>query len=247
MEKLADEGNGNYFYIDGIHEAHKVLVKELGSTLFAIAKDVKIQVEFNPATVQSYRLIGYENREMAKEDFNNDRKDAGELGAGHAVTALYEIVPTGHASYPNRNVDPLRYQRKESVSYNRFFNSDVMTVKLRYKDPKGSESKLIQRSVRRNEFNKSRVSDNFRFASAVAEFGLLLRQSPYRGQASFDRILRDASLFSSDPNGYRQEFISLVQRARELAPNIPYEIIDNEYGQPYPVDYDPTPHTKGQK
>jgi Ca-activated chloride channel family protein len=245
MEKLADEGNGNYFYIDNINEAHKVLVRELGSTLYTIAKDVKIQVEFNPATVQSYRLIGYENRALAKEDFNNDKKDAGELGAGHSVTALYEIIPNNGVQYANQNVDPLIYQKTQSFGLSRYFNSDVMTVKLRYKEPKGSSSKLIQKSVRQNEMNRSQISDNFRLASSIAEFGLLLRQSSYRGQASFDHILREAGLISQDPNGYRQEFIGLVQQAKYLSPNIPYIIDDDP--QPYPMDYGSPSHKKGQK
>lgn len=242
MEKLADHGNGNYFYIDSQQEARKVLVNELGSTLFAIAKDVKIQVEFNPATVREYRLIGYENRMLAKEDFNNDAKDAGELGAGHTVTALYEIVPT-QGIIANSSVDPLRYQKDPQII--RGGSSDVMTVKLRYKDPKGTASKLITKTVSQRDVHAHIQSDNLRFASAVAEFGLILRNSPYRGQASFDQVLNRARSSQQDTFGYRAEFVGLVEQARSLSPYItpmpmPEPLI-------YQSDHQERSNGKGQK
>ncbi len=218
MEKLADKGNGNYFYIDTRNEARKVLVHELGSTLFTIAKDVKIQVEFNPATVQSYRLVGYENRMLAKEDFNDDTKDAGELGAGHTVTALYEIIPADGYETMNGRVDPLVYQKNQQAI--RKGSSDVMTVKLRYKDPKSTTSKLIKKTVGKHDIQTYAKSDNFRFASSVAEFGLLLRNSPYRGQASFDHVLSQARAAKPDDFGYRSEFYDLVEKARALSPYV---------------------------
>lgn len=243
MEKLADKGNGNYFYIDTQNEARKVLVHELGSTLFSIAKDVKIQVEFNPATVKEYRLIGYENRMLAKEDFNDDTKDAGELGAGHTVTALYEIIPTDSYQSANGIVDPLVYQKNEQIARNN--SSDVMTVKLRYKDPKSTTSKLIKKTVGKRDVQAYAKSDNFRFASAVAEFGLLLRNSPYRGQASFDHVLNQARTAKTDQFGYRNEFTGLVEKARSLSPYITPLPIDG------PVIYRPQDdrpfHGKAQK
>ena len=248
MEKLADQGNGNYFYIDNINEARKVMVNELGSTLFTIAKDVKLQVEFNPATVAGYRLIGYENRTLAKEDFNDDTKDAGELGAGHTVTALYEIIPANGYLESSGRVDPLVYQKSPQIApRNIFASSDMMTVKLRYKDPKGMTSKLIKKTVGRNDLRMNPKSENIRFASAVAEFGLLLRNSPYRGIASFDHVINEVRAAKSDKFGYRIEFLDLVERAKLL----------NPYLQPLPVDDTPvimyrydngySPHQKNQK
>ncbi len=213
MEKLADKGNGNYAYIDTVQEAKKVMVNELGSMLFTIAKDVKIQVEFNPSEVKSYRLIGYENRVMAKEDFNDDTKDAGELGAGHTVTALYEIVPAKSFDFlAQPKVDPLKYQTSQVKK-----SSDLMTVKLRYKEPDSDHSQLITNEVNRRWMQWGSVSDNFQFASAVAEFGLLLRKSPHKGNASYANILNRASAaVGNDPHGYRQEFMGLVQTAQRL-------------------------------
>lgn len=213
MEKIADKGNGNYFYIDTLNEGRKVLVQELGSTLFTIAKDVKLQVEFNPQQVKAYRLIGYENRTMAAQDFNDDTKDAGELGAGHTVTALYEIVPNYPFNGSNTSgVDPLKYQ----TNNNWFVNGEMLTVKLRYKDPNGSTSKLIKHTVNKNQLT-NQPHANFRFASAVAEFGLLLRQSQFNGYANYDHVLtRARSALHSDPYGYKSEFISLVKKAKQL-------------------------------
>jgi Ca-activated chloride channel homolog len=246
MEKIADKGNGNYFYIDTQNEARKVLVHELGSTLFAIAKDVKIQVEFNPATVQAYRLIGYENRMLAKEDFNNDAIDAGELGAGHTVTALYEIIPAGSHPYADNRVDALKYQKTPKAPPVVWgSSSDLMTVKLRYKDPKGTTSKLIKKTVNKSEIRAYTESDNFKFASAAAEFGLLLRNSPYRASASFDHVLNQARSAKTDEFGYRAEFMDLVERARSLSPYIAPLPIGIE--EPYYPAYDAPSQGKSQK
>ncbi len=215
MEQLADKGNGNYAYIDGISEARKVLVSQMGGTLFTIAQDVKIQVEFNPARVRAYKLVGYENRMLAKEDFNDDRKDAGELGSGHTVTALYEIVPAGAKGQVN-SVDPLKYQQTQ-VSPKAGHSNEIMTIKLRYKQPEGSVSRLIVREVLDGDYAFEKASDDFRFASAVAEFGLLLRDSKHKGKASYDQVLkiaRDAR--GKDPEGYRGEFLRLVDAAKGL-------------------------------
>lgn len=217
MEKLADKGNGNYAYIDSVHEAKKVLVSEAGSTLVTIAKDVKIQIEFNPAEVRSYRLIGYENRMLASEDFNDDKKDAGEIGAGHTVTALYEIVPVKSKQDPSGNVDPLKYQ-KEPVLTDEAGTGELVTVKLRYKAPNGSRSTLITHTVPGNVFNDELLSDNYRFSAAVASFGMILRNSPHKGKADWDLTLRLAkSGMGPDREGHRAEFISLVHKAKGLS------------------------------
>lgn len=213
MEKIADKGNGNYYYIDSINEAQKVLMHELGSTLFTIAKDVKVQIEFNPAHVKAYRLIGYENRMLAKEDFNDDTKDAGELGAGHTVTALYELIPADSGEEV-QTTDELRYQKREAIPSN-----EVMTVKLRYKKPEENTSRLITRILNRQDISQSSVSDNWLFASSVAEFGLLLRDSQYKGNASYQTVLERAQpAKGQDPWGYRAEFIHLVEKAGMLNP-----------------------------
>lgn len=214
MEQLADKGNGNYAYIDNITEARKVLVSQMAGTLFTIAKDVKIQVEFNPALVKAYKLIGYENRMLNKEDFNDDKKDAGELGVGHTVTALYELVPAGSKERISE-VDPLKYQNVKPNPEARH-SDELMTVKLRYKDPDGQESRLISRPVR--ETRDGATPEDLKFASAVAEFGLLLRDSEHRGQASYRQVLELArSSRGSDREGYRAEFIRLVEAASLLA------------------------------
>jgi len=216
MQKLADKGNGNHAYIDGINEAKKVLVNEFGGTLFTIAKDVKLQVEFNPAKVQGYRLVGYENRMLKKEDFNNDQKDAGELGSGHTVTALYEIIPVGIKSPFLKDVDKLKYQPKEPVTASTF-NNEIMTIKFRYKTPAGSVSKLIEHSMYDTPFAFSSTSDNFRFAAAVAEFGMLLRNSEFKSASTYANVLALAQkAMGTDKEGYRNEFIRLVEGARSL-------------------------------
>ncbi len=217
MQLLADKGNGNHSYIDNINEAKKVLVNEFGSTLFTIAKDVKVQVEFNPARVQAYRLVGYENRMLAAEDFNDDMKDAGELGSGHTVTALYEIIPAGVNDAFTKSVDPLKYQSNERKTTNSN-TTDLMTIKLRYKNPDGDISKLISQPVLDNNIPLSQTSDNFRFSASVAEFGLLLRKSEYRQQSSFEQVISLAnSAKGNDTHGYRTEFIQLVETATAIA------------------------------
>jgi len=212
METIADKGNGNYAYIDNIQEARKVFITEFGGTLFTIAKDVKFQLEFNPEHVKSYRLVGYENRLLNDEDFNDDTKDAGEMGAGHTVTALYEIVPVG-ADYESPSVDPLKYQTSKTISGKT--SNELLTIKLRYKEPKGKKSKLMVLPVR-NKL-QSKTSDNFRFSAAVASFGMLLRNSEFMGETTVDSVLqlaRDSK--GNDEEGYRSEFIQLVKTVNDL-------------------------------
>ncbi len=220
LESLADKGNGNYAYIDTLNEAQKVLVEQMGGTLVTIAKDVKIQIEFNPAEVAAYRLIGYENRLMAAEDFNDDRKDAGEIGAGHTVTALYELVPPGLEGEV-LSVDPLKYQTPLAPSEGAA-NGELMTVKLRYKEPEGEVSKLIAVPVRDSGLTLEQSSDDFAFAAAVAAFGMLLRGSTHAGAADYGLVESLAlGAMGDDAYGYRAEFVSLVQRARELGTGTP--------------------------
>lgn len=217
MQQIADKGNGNHSYIDNINEAKKVLVNEFGSTLFTIAKDVKIQIEFNPEKVEAYRLIGYENRMLAAEDFNDDTKDAGELGSGHTVTALYEIVPAGVKTNLIKTVDKLKYS-SEKTSAAGSLGNELLTIKLRYKDPAGNESKLITQAVDNNYTPLFQASDNFRFSAAVAEFGLLLRNSEFKQNASFKQVITLAEgAKNNDTNSYRNEFIQLVKSAASLA------------------------------
>lgn len=216
MQQLADKGNGNHSYIDNIQEARKVLISEFGSTLFTIARDVKLQVEFNPALVQSYRLIGYENRLLAAEDFNDDKKDAGELGSGHTVTALYELIPVGVQDSFTRSVDPLKYQQTERKQV--IASGEVMTLKIRYKEPEGLESKRVVHTLSNGSQSLVDASDNFRFAAAVAEFGMLLRNSAFKQGAGFDQVISLAkSGKGPDRNGYRSEFIKLVETASGMA------------------------------
>ncbi|MEA5553055.1 von Willebrand factor type A domain-containing protein [Anabaena cylindrica UHCC 0172] len=218
MEQLADKGNGNYAYIDTLLEAKKVLVNDIRGTLFTIAKDVKIQVEFNPAKVQAYRLIGYENRLLQNQDFNDDKKDAGEIGAGHSVTALYEVIPTGVKSDVKLpEVDPLRYQRSGATATDTADN-EMMLVKLRYKLPQDSTSQLITQTIPDSKFNANQTpSTNLRFAAAIATFGMILRDSEYKGNANYDLVMRLATQAQGeDQEGYRGEFIRLVEQSREL-------------------------------
>lgn len=216
LEQLADKGNGNYAYIDDLAEAKKMFGAELTSTIYTVAKDVKLQVEFNPSVVQAYRLIGYENRKLAKEDFANDKKDAGDMGAGHSVTALYEIVPVGvKADVEIERIDgKLRYQRVAEVPRNGR-RDELMYVNVRYKLPDDTTSKLLQQPVR----NQVSASDgNFSFALAVASYGMLLRESPLRGATTYESVLalaRDG--LSRDADGYRAGFVDLVERTRGLA------------------------------
>lgn len=217
MQKLANKGNGNHAYIDGFNEARKVLVNEFGGTLFTIAKDVKLQIEFNPRVVQAYRLIGYENRMLNKEDFNNDKKDAGELGSGHTVTALYEIVPVGVRSNFVESVDPLKYQSPAQANIP---SSDLMTIKFRYKKPDGDKSLLIEHVVNNTNKSIAQTSDNFRFAASVAQFGMLLRNSEFRQDASFSNAWKLANgARAYDPEGYRAEFLKLLKNAQSLVKN----------------------------
>lgn len=214
MEQLADKGNGNYAYVDTINEARKVFVHELGATLLTIAKDVKVQVEFNPARVQAYRLIGYENRILASEDFNDDSRDAGELGAGHSVTALYEIVPAGQPlDVSVGSVDSLKYQPVATETrYNA--SSEYLTIKLRYKPPTEETSRLLVHTL---EPGRVGSGENLGFSSAVAAFGMVLRGSEFRGTADPAMVLSLARRWKGDDEqGYRAEFIRLVERYREL-------------------------------
>jgi len=229
MQKLADKGNGNHAYIDGLSEARKVLVNEFGGTLFTIAKDVKLQIEFNPAKVQGYRLIGYENRMLSKEDFNNDKKDAGDLGSGHTVTALYEVIPVGVKSHFLEKVDSLKYQSNIAPLSKSSHSDEIMTVKFRYKAPDEDVSKLIEHPVIDNQVSIAKTSDNFRFAASVAEFGMLLRNSEFKSNASFDDVVRMArKAKSNDEEGYRSEFIRLVENAQSLTKGTKPEQVDDE-------------------
>ena len=213
MEQMADKGNGHYAYIDTFREAQKVFVQEFGGTLFTIAKDVKIQVEFNPARVQAYRLLGYENRLLAKEDFADDRKDAGELGAGHTVTALYEIVPVG--ARPVALVEDSLVYQHVSLRPGASRSPDLLTVRLRYKEPAGSTSKLLTSRI--EDRSSGPASEDMRFASSVAAFAMLLRDSENKGSMTFDQVIELArGARGADPEGYRGEFIGMVQAARTL-------------------------------
>lgn len=207
MEQLADKGNGNYSYIDSLKEAKKVFVDGMAGTLLPIAKDVKLQIEFNPAKVKSYRLIGYENRLLNKEDFNNDKKDAGDMGAGSSVTAFYEIIPA-----ENTSVDKLKYQ-ENVVKSEDFMTNEIINVKFRYKDPKGTESKLITKALEENNLEIENTSDNFRFAASVAGFGMILRDSEYKGDITLSKVTDMANKSKGfDAEGYRRDFIKLLDK-----------------------------------
>lgn len=213
MEMLADKGNGNYSYLDSIQEARRVLIAEAGSTLVTVAKDVKVQIEFNPRFVGAYRLIGYENRKLQKEDFNNDRKDAGEMGAGHTVTALYELVPSGEP-IPGGDVDPLKYQREPERPAVVSQSNELMTIKVRYKAPDGDTSRLLELPV---PDAAPRMTANLGFAAAVAELGMLLRRSEFKGRASWSQaVALGREHRGRDEDGYRAEFIRLVELASAL-------------------------------
>lgn len=212
MEIIANKGNGNYAYIDNIQEARKFLVSEFAGTLFTIAKDVKFQIEFNPSRVKAYRLIGYENRLLNKEDFNDDKKDAGEMGVGHTVTALYEIIPAG-SEEKIAGVDPLKYQAN-SAQVKPDPNAELMTIKLRYKHPDSDTSILIDQPEKGRLIPLNQTSDNFRFSAAVAQFGMLLRNSEFKGDSSVDQVISLArNARGEDDEGFRSEFIQLVRTA----------------------------------
>ena len=208
MKKLANAGNGNYAYLDSPLEAKKVMVNEFGGTLLTVAKDVKVQIEFNPSEVEGYRLLGYENRLLKAHEFNDDRKDAGEIGSGHSMTAFYEIVPAGTGEKLGA-VDPLKYQKTETAG-----KGELFTVKTRYKFPDADESVLREQAHTAAELTRSEPSEDFRFASAVAEFALLVKASEYRGEASFTKLIERArNAKGADREGYRAEFIRLAERA----------------------------------
>jgi Ca-activated chloride channel family protein len=235
MEKLADNGNGVYAYIDGLREARKVLVEQMSGSLVTIAKDVKIQIEFNPAQIASYRLLGYENRALAAKDFNDDKKDAGEIGAGHMVTALYELVPVGAATAaPAANppsVEPLKYQQTDkAAAEDKVPDSDpapaltdaaasgeLLTLKLRYKEPDGDTSKLIEQPLKDRGGSFNSASKDMQFAAAVASFGMILRNSQHKGTGNLAAVAEIASgSLGEDVGGYRAEFVDLVRRAQAL-------------------------------
>lgn len=215
MEKLADRGNGNYGYIDNLNEARKVLVEQAGGTLVTIAKDVKLQLEFNPSKVATYRLVGYENRMLRNEDFNDDAKDAGEIGAGHTVTAFYELVPAGGES-PVAAADPLKYQKTVEPA-EAAASDEVLTLKLRYKEPDGAESKLIESVVKDSGRSFAQAGGDFQFAASVAAFGLVLRDSQFKSDLTLAAVLELAAASrGADEEGYRAEFIELVKQAQAL-------------------------------
>jgi Ca-activated chloride channel family protein len=215
MQILADKGNGNHAYIDGMSEAKKVLVNEFGGTLFTIAKDVKLQVEFNPANVRAYRLIGYENRLLNKKDFNNDKKDAGDMGSGHTVTALYEIIPAGVHNKFTDSVDALKYQPKQKTTAGA--SNEMLTVKVRYKSPRGNKSMLTDMVVRKHDSRRD-LSANWKFSAAVACWGMLLNNSGFIQQADHAKVLELAQhATGADPEGYRAEFIRLVKKSQALS------------------------------
>jgi len=216
MEKLADHGNGNYSYIDNIMEAKKVLVEEMGGTLVTLAKDVKLQLEFNPEYVKAYRLIGYENRMLNDEDFNNDEKDAGDLGAGQTVTAIYEIIPAG-SDETIPSVDSLKYQQIKPKKVTGIANNELLTIKLRYKTPTGLKSSLMELPIAATVIPFEQASDNSKFAMAVAAYGMILRGSEHKGEATFDMVLKLANAsMASKTDEYRAEFVELVTKSSLL-------------------------------
>ncbi len=221
LEQLSGKGNGNYAYIDTINEAKKVLVEQMSGTLITIAKDVKIQVEFNPAAVAGYRLIGYENRKLRKEDFNNDKVDAGDIGAGHTVTALYEVIPVGLSVDGVGGVDELKYQKPAAttVTENGRNAEELLTVKLRYKLPEKETSNLVTCPYKRDDVKATvhDVGNDFAWAASVSGFGMVLRQSPHKGSLTLEEVLSLARLSEGDDShGYRKEFIALVRSAMGL-------------------------------
>jgi len=216
METLADKGNGNYAYIDNITEARKAFVTEFAGTLYTVAKDVKLQIEFNPAKVQAYRLLGYEDRMLNKEDFNNDRKDAGDMGSGHTVTALYELVPAGIRDDYAASVDPLKYQKNEAPATENG-SEEMMTIKFRYKQNDSATSKMSLITVNDKAETFDAATADFRFAAAVAEFGMLLRDSQFKQQSTFQQAIKIAKAAKGgDQDGYRSEFVRLAESAALL-------------------------------
>ncbi len=230
MMKLAGKGNGNYAYIDTLREARKTLVEQAGGTLNAIAKDVKIQVEFNPQHVQAYRLIGYEKRMLNKEDFNDDAKDAGEVGEGHTITALYEVVPNGVA-FPPTKVDALKYQNPSSLkgtakdaakkevtaTLPKEIADEMLTVKIRYKKPDGQTSEKFDVPVKNLDKTFENASADFQFATAVASFGMILKESAFRGNLTLEKVqeIAEKSL-STKKDDYRVEFVEILKKAKSI-------------------------------
>jgi len=211
MQKLADSGNGNHAYIDNLDEARRVLVSEFGGTMYTIAKDVKLQLEFNPAVVQGYRLIGYENRVLNNADFDDDKKDAGELGAGHSVTALYEIIPVGVESKFLAADKDLKYQDRD-IKASAKRSEELLTVKFRYKAPDADASQLMEDVVVDKAVSLGKSSDNFRWSAAVATFGMLLRNSEFKGEATYEQARKlAAGARGKDTEGYRAEMIRLME------------------------------------
>ena len=234
MEIIADKGNGNYSYIDNLQEARKVLVREFGGTLFTIAKDVKFQIEFNPARVASYRLIGYENRLLNDEDFNDDTKDAGDMGSGHNVTALYELIPAG-SDEDMPSVDPLEVSevRVQKNILRTDSQHEYLTIKLRYKKPDGNTSMLLEKPVRGYVNEIEEASDNLRFAAAVSEFGMILRNSEFKGNATLEGASKLArSARGEDEDGYRAELIRLIKTVKDMRQ---YQILIRFTGEFYKI------------
>jgi Ca-activated chloride channel family protein len=217
LEKLAQHGSGIYAYVDSVREAHKVLVRQIAGSLVTVAKDVKIQVEFNPKEVSAYRLIGYENRRMDDKDFHDDRKDAGELGAGHTVTVLYEIVPAGRQALDD--LPPLKYQRvSEAALTDAAHAGQLLNVQVKYKEPREDQSRQLDFPLAHGSKRFGEASSDFQFAAAVASFGMILRQSPFSGNATLASVEEiAAAALGDDPGGHRAEFVTLVRGARQLA------------------------------
>jgi len=215
LEIISDKGNGNYSYIDNIQEARKIFIKEFGGTLFTIAKDVKLQIEFNPEKVNAYRLIGYENRLLNAEDFKNDKKDAGEMGSGHQVTALYEIIPVGvEESIPD--IDPLKYQKKEQVS-NHTYSNEVATLKFRYKKPDESSSIADSISIYESKNKQDFTSSNFKLTAGIAQFGMILRNSEFKGNSTVENTVELIKTGrGNDEEGYVGEMIRMIESAEAL-------------------------------
>jgi Ca-activated chloride channel family protein len=220
LSKLSGKGNGNYAYVDSLKEGHKVFVEQLGGTLVTVAKDVKVQVEFNPAVIKSYRLLGYEKRILAARDFHDDKVDAGEMGAGHVVTALYELVPIGAPDPVVGKVDKLRYQKEPEPKpvVKSELKDEAFLVKMRHKKPDSDTSTLREMPVKDVTKEYAKATEDFQFSAAVAGFAMLLRDSQYKGSANYGLVLELAqSAMSHDPNGYRSEFVELVKKAKSLS------------------------------
>jgi Ca-activated chloride channel family protein len=216
MQKIANAGNGNHNYIDNMREAKKVLMDEFSGTLYTIAKDVKIQIEFNPAAIDGYRMIGYENRVLAAEDFNNDKKDAGEMGADHTVTVLYELIPKGVKSDYNVSIDPLKYQ-ENSLETKAKWSTELGTIKYRYKSPTGTKSIKSEEIISNRKMKDLEISPSSEWASYVAEFGLLLRDSQFKSDANYDRLIQNIKThLKSNPDTYKEEMLDLVVLAQAM-------------------------------